>query len=138
MNKQKITGFIKNAGKKAGKYTLKGLGKGTEMLGHTAVKTVKKVANNPEVQKIALLAASVAIPSVGVAALSGALLKYGMDQALGKNKGMMAEINEILDKGSCVTRGVMNVIGNPLLGAIDKGTRKLGEKYQRGVDNFFR
>lgn len=138
MNKQKITGVIKNAGKYAGKYTLKGLGKGTELLGRTAVKTVGKLANNPEVQKIALLAASVAIPSVGVTLLGGAALKFGFDKMLGKDKNMMAEIGDMLQMGTSVTRGIMNVIGNPMLGAIDKGTRELGKNYQKGVDNLFR
>ncbi len=50
MNAKKV---IKGIAKTTGKYTLKGLGKGIELTGRGAVKTVNALVKNPQIQKIA-------------------------------------------------------------------------------------
>ena len=120
MNAKKV---IKGIAKTTGKYTLKGLGKGIELTGRGAVKTVNALVRNPQIQKIAtgagLLAASVMIPTVGVGLISTLGLKYMIDKSLlGKNKGMLDEINDILKMGNVVTRK--------------------GKNYQDKIDDIFR
>lgn len=74
---------IKGIAKTTGKYTLKGLGKGIELTGCGAIKTVNALVNNPQIQKLAtgagILAASVMIPTVGVGLISTLGLKYMVD-----------------------------------------------------------
>lgn len=127
--------------KNTGKYTLKGLGKGIELTGRGAVKTVNALVKNPQVQKIAtgagLLAASVMIPTVGVSLIGTLGLKYMIDKSLlGKNKGMLDEINDILKMGNAVTRNTSNKILSPTLNMMDRGMNKLGKNYQNKKNNF--
>ncbi len=134
---------IKGFAKTAGKYTLKGLGKGVELTGKGAVKTVNALVRNPQMQKIVtgagLLAASVMIPVVGVGLISTLGLKYMADKTLlKKDKGILDEIGDILKMGNTVTRTASNKILSPVLNKADKGIGKLGEKYQDKVDNYFR
>lgn len=134
---------IKGFAKTAGKYTLKGLGKGVELTGKGAVKTVNALVKNPQMQKIVtgagLLAASVMIPVVGVGLISTLGLKYMADKTLlKKDKGILDEIGDILKMGNTVTRTASNKILSPVLNKADKGIGKLGEKYQDKVDNYFR
>lgn len=134
---------IKGFAKTAGKYTLKGLGKGVELTGKGAVKTVNALVKNPQMQKIVtgagLLAASVMIPAVGVGLISTLGLKYMADKTLlKKDKGILDEIGDILKMGNTVTRTASNKILSPVLNKADKGIGKLGEKYQDKVDNYFR
>lgn len=140
MNAKKI---IKGITKTTGKYTLKGLGKGVELAGVGTIKTVNALVRNPQVQKIAtgagMLAASVMIPTVGVGLISMLGLKYTVDKALlGKNKGMVDEITDILRMGNSVTRKASDKILSPVLSKMDKGINKLGKNYQDKIDNLFR
>ena len=134
---------IKGIAKTTGKYTLKGLGKGIELTSRGAVKTVNALVKNPQIQKIAtgagILAASVMIPTVGVGLISTLGLKYMIDKSLlGKNKGMLNEINDILRMGNIVTRNASNKILSPTLNKMDRGINKLGKNYQDKIDDIFR
>lgn len=140
MNAKKL---IKGIAKTTGKYTLKGLGKGVELTGRGAIKTINALVRNPQIQKIAtgagLLAASVMIPTVGVGLISTLGLKYMVDKSLlGKNKGMLDEINDILQTGNAVTRTASNKILSPTLNKLDRGINKLGKNYQDKIDDIFR
>lgn len=140
MNAKKV---IKGIAKTTGKYTLKGLGKGIELTGRGAIKTVNALVKNPQMQKIAtgagLLAASVMIPTVGVELIGTLGLKYMIDKSLlGKDKGMLDEINDILRMGNVVTRNVSNKILSPTLNKMDRGMNKLGKNYQDKIDDIFR
>ena len=57
---------------------------------------------------------------------------------LGKNKGMLDEINDILRMGNVVTRSVSNKILSPTLNKMDRGINKLGKNYQDKIDDMFR
>lgn len=134
---------IKGIAKTTGKYTLKGLGKGIELTGRGAIKTVNALVKNPQIQKLAtgagVLAASVMIPTVGVRLISTLGLKYMIDKSLlGKNKGMLDEINDILRMGNVVTRSASNNILSPTLNKMDRGMNKLGKNYQDKIDDMFR
>ena len=140
MNAKKV---IKGIAKTTGKYTLKGLGKGIELTGRGAVKTVDALIKNPQIQKIAtgagILAASAMIPVVGVGLISTLGLKYMIDKSLlGKDKGMLDEINDILRMGNVVTRTASNKILSPTLNKMDRGMNKLGKNYQDKIDDIFR
>ena len=140
MNTKKV---IKGIAKTTGKYTLKGLGKGIELTGRGTIKTVNALVRNPQIQKIAtgagLLAASVMIPTVGVGLISTLGLKYMVDKSLlGKNKGVLDEINDILRIGNLVTRSASNKILSPTLNKLDRGMNKLGKNYQDKIDDIFR
>ena len=119
------------------------LGKGIELTGRGAIKTVNALVKNPQIQKIAagagILAASVMIPAVGVTLISTLGLKYMMDKSLmGKNKGMLDEINDILQMGNMVTINASNKVLSPVLNKMDRGLNKLGKKYQDKIDDMFR
>lgn len=140
MNAKKV---IKGIAKTTGKYTLKGLGKGMELTGRGAIKTVNALVRNPQIQKIAtgagLLAASVMIPTVGVGLISTLGLKYIIDKSiLGKDKGMLDEIKDVLRMGNGVTRSASNKILSPTLKKMDRGMNKLGKNYQDKIDDIFR
>lgn len=140
MNAKKV---IKGIAKTTGKYTLKGLGKGIELTGRGAIKTVNALVKNPQMQKIVtgagLLAASVMIPTVGVGLVSTLGLKYMIDKSLlGEDKGMLDEINDILRMGNVVTRNASNKILSPTLNKMDRGMEKLGKNYQDKIDDIFR
>ena len=140
MNAKKV---IKGIAKTTGKYTLKGLGKGIELTGRGAIKTVNALVKNPQMQKIVtgagLLTASVMIPTVGVGLISTLGLKYMIDKSLlGKDKGMLDEINDILRMGNVVTRNASNKILSPTLNKMDRGMNKLGKNYQDNIDDIFR
>ena len=140
MNAKKV---IKGIAKTTGKYTWKGLGKGIELTGRGAVKTVNALVKNPQIQKIAtgagLLAASVMIPTVGVSLITTLGLKYAIDKSLlGKNKGILDEINDILKMGNVVTRNASNKILSPTLNMVDRGMNNLGKNYQDKIDDIFR
>lgn len=134
---------IKGIAKTTGKYTLKGLGKGIELTGRGAIKTVNALVKKPQIQKLftgaGILAASVMIPTVGIGLISTLGLKYMVDTSLlGKNKGMLDEINAILQMGNVVTRNVSNKILSPTLNKMDRGMNKLGKNYQHKIDDMFR
>lgn len=133
---------IKGVAKTTGKYTLKGLGKGVELAGRGALKTVDALIRSPQIQTLAtaagILAASVMIPSVGVGIVSMIGLKYLVDSSLGNNKGLLGEIGDILRAGNVVTRNVSNRILSPTLNTMDRGMKTLGKKYQDKVDNMLR
>lgn len=140
MNAKKI---IKGIAKVTGKYTLKALGKGVELVGRGTIRTVNVLVRNPGLQKLVtgagILAAGVMIPSVGVGLISVLGMKYMIDRALlGKNKGMINEINDILRVGNMVTRNVSNRILSPTLRQMDRGVGKIGKKYQDKIDDIFR
>lgn len=140
MNAKKV---IKGIAKTTGKYTLKGLGKGIELTGRGAIKTVNALVKNPQIQKIVtsagILATSVMVPTVGVGLLSTIGVKYMMDKSLSRNdKGMLDEIKDILQAGNVITRNVSNKILSPTLNKMERGTNKLGKKYQDKIDNMFR
>ena len=134
---------IKGIAKNTGKYTLKGLGKGVELAGRGAVQVVDSIIKDPALQEIVtsagILAASVAVPSVGVALMTTVGLKYAIDRTfLGNNKSMLDEINDILQVGNTVTRNVSDKILRPTLKNVDKSLKDIGKDYQDTVDDFFR
>lgn len=138
---------IKGIAKTTGKYTLKGLGKGIELVGRGAIKTVNALVKNPEIQTLAtaagILAASVMIPTVGVGLITALGIKYVIDKPiLGKNEEkndkMIDAISDILRIGNVVTKNVSNKILSPALNKIDKNINKLGKKYQGKIDYMFR
>lgn len=134
---------IKGVAKTTGKYTLKGLGKGIELTGRGAIKTVNALVKNPQLQKLAtgagILAASVMIPQVGVGVIGALGLKYMIDKAvLGNDKGMLDEINDILKMGNKVTKTASKKILSPTLNKMDRGMAKMGDKYQDKIDDMFR
>lgn len=140
MNAKKV---IKKVAKTTGKYTLKGLGKGVELTGRGAIKTVDALVKNPQMQKIAtgagILAASVMIPTVGAGAIGLLGLKYMFDRSiLGKNKRILDEINDIIKMGNVVTKTASNKILSPTLNLADRGINKLGKNYQNKIDDIFR
>lgn len=140
MNAKKV---IKGIAKTTGKYTLKGLGKGIELTGRGVIKTVNALVKNPQIQKIVtsagILATSAMIPTVGVGLISTLGLKYMIDKSLlGKDKGILDEINDILRMGNVVTRNASNKILSPTLNKMDRGMNKLGKNYQDKIDNIFR
>ena len=140
MNAKKV---IKGIAKTTGKYSLKGLGKGVELVGRGGIQTVNALVRNPQLQKIAtgagIFAASVMVPTIGVGLISTVGLKYMVDNALlGKNKSMLREVNDILRAGNTVTRNVGNRILSPVLNKADIGMYKLGKKYQHKIDDMFR
>ncbi len=62
-----------------------------------------------------------------------------MDKSLmGKNKGMLDEINDILQMGNMVTRNASNKVLSPVLNKMDRGLNKLGKNYQDKIDDMFR
>lgn len=138
--KRTISGFAKTAGK----YTLKGLGKGVALTSRGAVKTVNAIATNPGLRKIAtgagILAASLMIPTVGIGLISTIGMKYAIDKgALGKeNKGVLDEINDILRIGNDITRNASHHIISPALRSMDRGIGKIDRKYQDKIDEMFR
>jgi hypothetical protein len=139
MNAKKV---IKGIAKTTGKYTLKGLGKGVELAGRGAIQTVNALVENPQVQKIAtgagILASSVMIPTVGVGLMSTLGLKYMIDKSLlGNDKGIVDEIDDILNAGAEVTKNVAGKI-SPALQKADKGVQDVGKNYQDKIDNIFR
>ena len=140
MNAKKV---IKGIAKTTGKYTLKGLAKGIELTGRGAIKTVNALVKNPQIQKIVtsagILATSAMIRTVGVGLISTLGLKYMIDKSLlGKDKGILDEINDILRMGNVVTRNASNKILSPTLNKMDRGMNKLGKNYQDKIDNIFR
>lgn len=140
MNAKRV---IKGIAKTTGKYTLKGLGKGIELTGRGTIKTVDALVKNPQIQKIAtgagILAASVMIPTVGAGLVGTLALKYMVDKSLlGKNKGMLDEINDILRMGNVVTKNASKKILSPTLNKMDRGVKKVGKNYQQKIDDIFR
>ena len=130
--KRKIKGFAKTTGK----YTLNGIGKGLELIGRGSIKTVNALVKNPKLQKIVtsagVIAASIAVPAVGVGLLSIMCL----DAVAGNDP--LKEINKIIRGGNVVTRSVCNKILSPTLRKIDRGMGKIGRKYQDKIDGIFR
>ncbi len=134
---------IKGVAKTTGKYSLKGIGKLVEFTGRTGIRTVDALVKNRSLQKIVttagLLAASVAIPGVGPALIGCTAIKYMTENAiLGKNKGLLAEVNDMINLGTTVTRGVSNIVLRPALHELDKGAMKLGKNYQDKIDDLFK
>lgn len=132
---------IKGVAKNTGKYTLKGLGKGIELVGRGGVKTIGAIANNPTVQKVltgaGMLTAGLAIPAVGVTMIGVVGMKMMIDAASGKNKGIMDEIGDLLNMGNNVTHTATRTILNPILGKTDRGIKHIGRKYQDKMDDMF-
>ena len=134
---------IKGMAKTTGKYTLNGLGKGSELMGRGVIKTINALVKNPKLQKLVtsagVLAASVTIPTVGVGLISTLGLKFIIDKSLlRKNKGMIDEINDILRVGHAVTRKASHKILSPTLYKMDRGMNKIGKNYQHKIDDMFR
>ena len=113
--KKNIKGFAKTAGK----YTLKGLGKGIELTGRGAIKTVNALVKSPGIQRLAtaagLLAAGLAIPTIGMGLIGLIALKYMADQSSGKHKSIFDEMNDIVFASSMITKGVSDAILSPTL-----------------------
>lgn len=134
---------IGGVAKTAGRYTLKGLGKGLELAGRGSIKTVNALVQNKHIQKLAtsagILAASVMIPTVGVGLVSAVGFKYLMDKSgSGKDKGILDEISDILKAGNKVTKEVSDRVISPVLRTMNNGVKNLGKKYQDKVDDMLR
>lgn len=143
MADSKAKKVIKGIAKNTGKYTLKGLGKGVELAGVGGVRTIHAIARNRGLQKIVagtgILAAGVMIPTVGIGLISAVGAKYLYDKTIaGKDwKGMLDEINDIVEMGARVTRGVTRSIISPALEGAEVGIKKTGRKFQDYVDDKF-
>ena len=57
---------------------------------------------------------------------------------LDNNKSLINEINDVLNVGNKVTNFVGRKVVSPALDTADKGVKKLGNKYQDGINNMFR
>lgn len=135
--------IIKGVMKTTGKYTLKGIGKGVELASRGTIKTVKALSRNRSVQKIitgaGALAACVSVPTIATSALTVVALKYMVDRGiLDNNRSLVNEINDILNVGNKITDFVSRKVFSPALDTADKGVKKLGNKYQDGINNMFR
>ena len=140
MDKKRV---IKGVMKTTGKYTLKGIGKGLELASRRTIKTVNALVKNRSVQKIltgaGVLAACVAVPTIATSAITVVALKYMLDRGiLDNNKSLINEINDVLNVGNKVTNFVGRKVFSPALDTADKGVKKLGNKYQDGINNMFR
>lgn len=141
MNTKKV---IKKVAKTTGKYTLKGFGKGIELASRGTVKTISAISRNRGAQKIAtgagLLAASVAIPTIGSGLIGLLGMKILIDKCLlgNDNKGILEEFNDILNAGTVVTKAVSDKILSPALNGLDKGIKDIGKEYQQEVNTLFR
>ena len=124
MDKKRV---IKGVMKTTGKYTLKGIGKGLELASRGTIKTVNALVKNRSVQKIL------------TSAITVVALKYMLDRGiLDNNKSLINEINDVLNVGNKVTNFVGRKVFSPALDTADKGVKKLGNKYQDGINNMFR
>ena len=133
---------IKGIAKTTGKYALKGIGKGVELAGRGAAKTVEALVKHPELQKIAtcagMLAVGTMIPAVGATMVGIVGFKYLLDRSIiGNNKGIMNEIGDLINAGNIVTKDCCKVIA-PVLNKSEKGMKNLGQKYQAKIDDMFR
>ena len=142
IDKDKIKRVIKGVSKTAGKYTLKGLGKGVELAGTGALKAVEALSKNEGFQTIAagagIISAGVMMPAVGVGLLGTLGLKYLVDNKfLKKDKGLAEEVMDIIKVGNIVTKNVGEKILSPLSQHMDKGVKSLGSKYQDKIDDMF-
>ena len=134
---------IRGVAKTTGKYTLKGLGKGVELTGRGAIKTVDALVRTQQVQTLAtgagIIAASVMIPSVGAGLVGTIGLKLLWDKAVkGNDKDVLDEMYDILRMGSNVTRDVSRRILSPTLHKMDRGMGDMGKNLQDKIDDMFR
>lgn len=134
---------ISGIARTTGKYTLKGIGKGLEIAGTGGVRTIHAIARNRGLQKIVtgagILAAGVMIPTVGIGLISAVGAKYLYDRTITNKhwKSIMDEINDIVEMGTRVTRGVTRSIISPVLDGAEAGIHKSGKKFQDFVDDKF-
>lgn len=135
---------IKKVAKTTGKYTLKGIGKGIELTGRGAAKTINALVKSPNLQKIAtgtgVLLISVTCSPVGVGLIGVVGLKYMIDKGLlGKRKAnLLSEFNDIVNVGNVLTKTVCNSILSPVLRTADRGINNVGNMYQDKIDDIFR
>lgn len=137
--KQKITGFAKTVGK----FTLKGIERGAEFIGRGALQATNAIVTNPAVQHIAtaagLVAASIAMPTVGIGLAATVGLKYLYDKVMhkGQNRGLFDEIGDILGGANQITKAVGDKVLSPVINLGDKGLEMLGDKAQQGINDLF-
>lgn len=133
---------IKGIAKTAGKYTLKGIGKATELVERGTVKTVNALVKNPNVQEIDTSAgrinSEVTIPAVETEMIGVVGLKYMKDRAsLENDKSLIEEIGDIIKAGNVVTKSAREALSNTLE-KTDKGIERIGQKGQDKLDDLFR
>lgn len=135
---------IKGIAKTTGKYAFKGIGKGVELAGRGSVRVIDSLVRDRNVQKIAtsagLLAASVMVPGIGVGLISTIGLKYMIDKVIleKSRKGMLDEINDIIEIGNIVTRNISYDILSPALNSMHRNIKRTGRNYQDKVDDMFK
>lgn len=131
---------IKGVTKTIRKYTLKGIGRNTELIESGTSKTVNALVKNPSAQKIVTsagtLTAEVMIPSVGTRLISVERLKYMKDRALLK-KGLINEIVDIISAGNIVTKSASKVLSRTFEKA-DEGIKNIGQKGQDKIEDLLR
>lgn len=133
--------FIKGAATLAGKYTLKGIAKGGEVLGRGGVKTLHALVTNKKAQEMitfgGLIAAGVMIPPVGlgIAGLTG--MMYLKDKLTGKNVRLTQEIGDIVRGANFITGKVGEKLLAPTLEKADNGIKTVGNLAQEKIEDIF-
>lgn len=141
---KKIKGFAKKGAKFAGKWSLKGIVKGGELIGRFPIKTLNAIVKCPELQKVAttlgLLSASVLIPTVGVGMITALATKFALDRTILNNhdKWILEEIGDMINLGNVVTKSVSDKVLSPVLVKMDKGVGNIGKNTQSKIDGMFR
>ena len=142
ITKKKIKNFASKSGKFAGKWTLKGIVKGGELIGRGTLKTLNAIVKSPELQQIftasGMLAASVMIPTVGVGMIAALGVKFALDRTIldNQHKWVLEEVGDMINLGNTVTKSVSNKVLSPLLTKMDKGLGNIGKNTQSKIDGF--
>ena len=87
-----------------------------------------------------LLAASVAIPTVGVGMVTALGVKFALDRTILNNqdKWILEEIGDMINLGNTVTKSVSDKIVSPLFVKMDKNVGNIGKNTQTKIDGIFR
>ena len=146
MDTKKIKKVIKGIAKTTGKYTLKGIGKGAELIGRGTVKTIHSLVKSKNLHKITsragVLVASVLVPAIGATLIGSLGLKYIVDNSiLEKNRDIKTEIKDMIKIGDNINAKMYEEINKKILmltlDKTEKGIKNLGNKYQKYIDSRF-
>lgn len=129
--------IIRGFAKYTGKYTLKGLAKGTELIGRGGIKVVEALVKNPIVQTIGTMSLGPIIPEVVAASVMLGGIRL-MTSALFSKKDINGKFRDAINTGNLVTRTVGSRIIAPLLNRADKGIGRIGDKVQNKIDDLFK
>ena len=136
--KRNISGFARTTGK----FTLKGFGRGIELLGKGTKEKIEPLVRDPEIQKIAtstgIIVTGVTIPAVGVGLVGITGLKYLIDHRIKDNdKEFKDEISDIFKAGNVITKTISENILSPLLNIAGNELQKGGKALQSRADDLF-